>query len=250
MVRRSRDIPQSEHNETRMRRAWSWLHLSEKSRSHDEKFIFLWIAFNAAYGTELPGEGVDKSESSNQKSSRRCSEEIKRFTDFVNKIVERDHERAIETILWKKFPGPDLLEHKKKSSGPVEGLLKNKYIFSLFWKWVKGKPEGKNWRSKFEESNQWVFEARKKDNVRVVLEEVLKRLYVLRNQIIHGGTTFAEGWGRDQIRDGSRTMEALMPEILKIMQDDIDKNRASKVWEKLDYPRVGDDDQPDRITTL
>ena len=207
MVRKSREIAQAEHNETRMRRARSWLHLSENSKSHDEKFIFLWIAFNAAYGTELPSDNEDKNKSPNENPSRRRSEEIRRFTDFVSKIVERDHEKAIETILWKKFPGLDLFENKKKSSGPVEGLLKNNYVFSLFWKWVKGKREGENWEAKFEESNQRVFKARKEGNVHMVLEEVLKRLYVLRNQIIHGGTTYVVGKGRDQIRDGSRIMD-------------------------------------------
>ena len=220
-----------------MQRAWSWLDLSRKSTSHDEKFIFLWIAFNAAYGTELPDTSEDD----------RVTERD-RFTRFVNKIVERDHERAIKTILWKKFPALDLLENKKKSSGPVEGLLKNKYVYRPFWRWVKGKREGENWESEFEKSNQRVFKARRmEDNVRVVLEEVLKRLYVLRNQIVHGGTTFKTGWGQEQIKDGSRIMEALMPEILKIMQDDIDKNPDSGDWEKLDYPRIGNDDYPDRI---
>ena len=249
MVRRSSEISQSEHNETRMQRAWSWLHLSEKSKSHDEKFIFLWIAFNAAYGTEFPGESMGRHESSTQNPNRRCSEEIKRLTDFVNKIVERDHARTIETILWKKFPGLDLLENKKKSSGPIKSLLKNRYVFGLFWKWVKGKLEGENWESRLEESKQWVLESRKRGNVREVLEEVLKRLYVLRNQIVHGGTTFAVGKGRDQIKDGSRIMESLMRPILEIMQDDIDKHPDSDVWKRLDYPRVGDDDQPDRMHT-
>ena len=67
--------------------------------------------------------------------------------------------------------------------------------------------------------------------------------------MIHGGTTFDKGWGRDQIRDGNRIMEALMPEILKIMEDDIKKNPDSREWGKLDYPRVGDDAQPNRMPT-
>ena len=237
MARKSRDISQSEHNETRMRRAWSWLRLSEKSKSHDEKFIFLWIAFNAAYGTELSDESIDENESPNKRTSRRPSKEIERFTDFVSMIVERDREGAIETILQKKF------------SGPVEGLLKNKYVFGSFWKWVKERPDGENWESEFEKRNERVFKARRNGKISYVLEEVLKRLYVLRNQIVHGGTTFAEGLGRSQVKDGYRIMEALMPPILNIMEEDIRKTPDSSVWGILDYPRVGDDDQPDRTPT-
>ena len=226
MARKSRDMPQSEHNETRMRRAWSWLRLSERSKSHDEKFIFLWIAFNAAYGTEIPDTSNDDGVT-----------ERNRFADFVKKIVERDRDRAIEKTLWDTF------------SGSVRVLLKNKFVFGPFWNCVQERPKGKNWESKFNERNQQVLEALGKHDVSRVLEEVLARLYVLRNQIIHGGTTFAEGWGRDQIKDGSKIMEVLMPEILKIMQGDIDKNRDSEVWGRLNYPRAGDDDQPDRTPT-
>ncbi len=217
MARKSRDIPHSEHNETRMRRAWSWFHLSEKSKSSDEKFIFLWIAFNAAYGTELPDRSDDDGVT-----------ERDLFADFVNKIVERDHEGAIEKTLWDTF------------SGPVHVLLKNEFVFGPFWKWVGERAQGKNWELKFKERNRRVFEALGADNVPGVLEEVLERLYQLRKQIIHGGTTFAVGKGRDQVRDGSKIMEALMPEILKIMQADIDKNRDSEVWGRLNYPRAGD----------
>ena len=205
-----------------MRRAWSWLNLSKKSESDDEKFIFLWISFNAAYGTELPDasayDGVTERD---------------RFTDFVDKIVERDRERAIERILWYIF------------SGPVRVLLENKFVFGPFWKWVQEKPQGKDWESKFKERKRRVFDALGDHNVPGVLEEVLERLYVLRKQIIHGGTTFAEGWGRDQVRDGSEIMSALMPEILKIMQDDINKNPDSDIWGWLAYPRAGDPDEPE-----
>ncbi len=217
MARKSSEISQSEHNETRMRRAWSWLHLSEKSKSHDEKFIFLWIAFNSAYGTELPDRSDDDGVT-----------ERDRFADFVNKIVERDHVRSIKKTLWDTF------------SGPVRVLLNNEFVFGPFWKWVGERPQGKAWESKFKERNRRVFETLGADNVPGVLEEVLERLYQLRNQIIHGGTTFAVGKGRDQIEDGSRIMEALMPEILKIMQADIEKDRDSEVWGRLNYPRVGD----------
>ncbi len=50
-----RPAPQREHNKRRLKRAGSWLDLSRrKGISDDERFIFLWIAFNSAYGTELP----------------------------------------------------------------------------------------------------------------------------------------------------------------------------------------------------
>ena len=227
MARKSKQISQREQNETRLRRAESWLELSKKSESDDEKFIFLWIAFNAAYGSQLPD--VNSTDNKTEK-------EKDRFTKFVKRILELDCEGAIKKDFYKKF------------TNPIRMLKDNPYVFSPFWAYIQERPQGKNWKSKFERENQALDKAFEKLDVFSVLKQVLERLYVLRNQIIHGGTTFAEGLGRDQMRDGSEIMSALMPEILKIMQKHIDKHPGSNVWGRLDYPRVGDDDQPDRIT--
>ena len=228
MARKSSQILQREHNETRMRRAWSWLHLSEKSKFHDEKFIFLWIAFNAAYGTRLPDANSNDSKTEKEKD---------RFMKFVDKIVELDHKGTIKTVFHEKF------------ANPVRRLKDNEYVFGPFWAWVQGRSQHRTWQLQFKHKNQVLDKALEDLDVAGILKEVLERLYVLRNQIIHGGTTFAKGWGRDQLRDGSEIMNGLMQEILKIMQHDIDNHPDSTVWKILDYPRVGDDDQPDRMPT-
>lgn len=227
MVRKGNQLPQREQNTIRMQRAWSWYARSKEVQFDDEKFIFLWIAFNAAYGTELPDARM------NEKVLER-----RRFGDFVREIVKRDNDDAIGTTLWKKF------------SGPVHMLLKNKFVFRPFWDWVQGRQEGKDWESKFKKKNQQVYKALENYDVSGVLEEVLSRLYVLRNQIFHGGKTFEKSLGQEQVRDGSRIMEAFVPLILQIMQDDIDDEKSGSdiVWVTLNYPRVGDD-HPDRIPT-
>ena len=52
VARTADEIPQRQHNEDRMRRAKGWHERSEEATSDGERFIFLWIAFNAAYGSE------------------------------------------------------------------------------------------------------------------------------------------------------------------------------------------------------
>lgn len=54
-------MPSNEHYEHRMRRAKSWHEQSKIAKSDEERFIFLWIAFNAAYGGE-PGNNSDENE--------------------------------------------------------------------------------------------------------------------------------------------------------------------------------------------
>lgn len=40
----------------RVHRELSWLDCSERTKDLDGKFVFLWIAFNAAYSAELQGD--------------------------------------------------------------------------------------------------------------------------------------------------------------------------------------------------
>ena len=97
-------MSQGEHNKVRLRRADSWLRRSEMAETDDEKFIFLWIAFNAAYGVELSEPGDDTTESG-------------RFRDFLWEILKRDRARVIEAVLWETY------------SGPIRVLLNNPLCF-------------------------------------------------------------------------------------------------------------------------
>lgn len=229
MYRTSERLSHSRHNEDRMRRADSWLRRSEKSASDREKartceeetgldcerFIFLWIAFNAAYGREL----IDDDDP---------TRESERFSDFLKEILRQDQGNTIKDILWKTY------------SGPIRILLNNQYVYGPFWDWVRGSERGRNWRERFERHRRDANLKLAKSDVHGVLMEVFMRLYVLRNQIFHGGATFASGWGRDQVRDGSRIMAALVPEILRIMQADIEANPDSDTWGKVTYPRINE----------
>ena len=233
MRRTSQQVPQEQHNEDRMRRAQSWFERSktsegnrkkagndrEKAAAFDcEQFIFLWISFNAAYGRELLD---DRNEDP--------PKEFERFNDFLAKILERDSHRVIKTILLEKY------------SDPVRALLNNQYVFGPFWDWVRGSGNDLNWRDSFDKRKNKAFSALvDKDDIHTVLREVFSRLYVLRNQLFHGGATFATGWGRSQVRDGRRIMASLVPEILKIMHTDIEKNPDSDTWGAVAFPRVNE----------
>ena len=46
------EIPRRQYNADRMRRARSWLERGETATTDGERFIFLWIAFNAAHGSD------------------------------------------------------------------------------------------------------------------------------------------------------------------------------------------------------
>lgn len=231
MTRSSRQVPQEQHNEDRIRRAESWLGRAkvaeanrEQTVSEDEKaaldceqFIFLWISFNAAYGRELLDDRDDDRPAESQK-----------FSDFLAQILERDTAQAIKTILKETF------------SDAVRVLLNNPYVFDPFWRSVRGYTNGLNWKRTFKRRNRNALSALLGDDTHTVLKEVFGRLYVLRNQLFHGGATFATGWGRSQVRDGSRIMASLVPEILKIMQNDVKINPDTNTWGAVAFPRVNE----------
>ena len=216
--RSAADVRQAQHNQDRIRRADSWWRRSEKTSSDTDKFIFLWIAFNAAYGVEAPVADP----------AMRIGESEK-FRAFCGEIVRRDDRNILQKILLETF------------SGPIRVLLKNRYVYEAFWKSVSGVPQAAPWEVQFQKENNRAFSAVMRGDTAVVLKVVLSRLYTLRNQIFHGGATYGTGWGKDQVRDGAAVMAAIVPAILDIMRTDIDRNPNTDVWGRVAYPRVGEE---------
>ena len=150
------------------------------------------------------------------------------WSEFLAKILARDTKQAIKTILCVTY------------SDPVSVLLKNQYVFSLFWRSIRDTSVELNWKRSFDTRNKRAFSALPKGDIHAVLREVFDRLYILRNQLFHGGATFATGWGQSQVRDGSRIMASIVPEILYIMNTDINKNLDSDTWGRVAFPRINE----------
>lgn len=76
LKQRHRQERETQHSNLRLRvhRALSWLGRAEQAEDLDGRFIFLWIAFNAAYATEIDEQ-------------RRLSEQ-ETFMAFLEKLCE------------------------------------------------------------------------------------------------------------------------------------------------------------------
>ena len=196
-----------------MRRAKSWLRKSKRARSNVEKFIFLWIAFNAAYGTRCPF------------GSKR-QKEIERLEKFFKDILRLDDENLIRKTLKSEY----------SNSGPVRRLLENEYVYPKYWEYVRNESTIFS-RKKFKELADKVGEKLEWGSFSEALMEIFERLYTLRNQIVHGGVTYGRGLGGRQLRDGSRILGLLVPIILDVMRDDIRKRRDTPTWGRIEYPR-------------
>jgi hypothetical protein len=191
----------------RIHRALSWLNRAEQAEDVDGRFIFLWIAFNAAYAQELD-------------DSDRTSEKIA-FTAFLQKLCDLDTGKRIDELIWKEF------------SGSIRTLLDNPYVFHLFWEFQRGRIDEGEWKDRFASAKKSAQSALASGNTTMLLSVMFNRLYTLRNQLIHGGATWNGKVNRDQLRDCTRLLGKLVPVIIAVMMDN-----PNAVWGDAVYPVV------------
>ena len=183
----------------RIHRALSWLQRAEAAGTDDDvAFVCLWIAFNAAYAQDL-GSRVDN------------ASERQTFRNFVDQVCQLDAEKSLSQLVWQVFPGP------------VRVLLNNQYVIQPFWDAVNNpRSDGsipEHWRESFEEARQRVHRALAQQDTERVLYEVFVRLYTLRNQLMHGGSTWNSSVNRAQVRDGRALMARVLPVMLAVMMN-------------------------------
>ena len=66
-----------------------------------------------------------------------------------------------------------------------------------------------------------------------VLAVLFERLYVLRNQMVHGGATWNSSVNRSQVRDGARILGDVVPIVIHLMMEN-----PHQVWGEPCYPVV------------
>ena len=177
----------------RVHRALSWLDRAEQCEDLDGKFVFLWISFNAAYANEIV---------ENYRLSEKQS-----FRKFIEKIVSLDTSQTLHNVVWNNF------------SGSIRVLLDNPYVSAAFWEMQIGNLDKDGFESQFTIDKEKALRALARNDTVAVLICVSESIYMLRNQIFHGGATWNSSVNRNQIRDASRIMEAIVPLVLTIMMD-------------------------------
>jgi len=67
-------------------------------------------------------------------------------------------------------------------------------------------------------------------NTPIVLSILFDRLYVLRNQLVHGGATWDSSANRNQVRDGASLLGCLLPVFIDLMMDNPDAEWAMPMY--------------------
>lgn len=190
----------------RVHRAISWLKRAEaEADDQDARFLFLWIAFNAAYAQEFGFELSERDQ----------------VRQFIQKVLERDTSGRMNDALHRQF------------SGPIRTLVDNKFIFEPFWRGLREHDASEQWKAQFDAAKKLAMRAILEKQTDLLLSIVLDRLYVLRNQIVHGGATWNGAANRGQLRDGNAILAVILPVIIDVMIEDVSDDFAG-----IAYPLV------------
>ena len=191
----------------RSHRALSWLQRAEMAEDLDGRFIFLWIAFNAAYATEVD-------------ASLRTSTQD-HFREFFQRINTLDQAKKLDDLVWNEF------------TGNIRTLLDNPYVFQPFWEWQAGALSEEGWRDRFRRAKTQAGEALAASDTPKLLMLVFQRLYTMRNQLIHGGATWNSFVNREQMLDSTRLLHKVVPVIITIMMEN-----PTEEWGRSYFPVV------------
>ena len=192
----------------RIHRSLSWLHRASQCQDDvDARFIFLWIAFNAAYAQEIP-----RSMHLSQQES---------FRSFLRKLDGLDTGKQLHTLVWNTF------------SGPIRVLLDNPYVFESFWSHQRGEIDAATWQERFAAGKRKAAILLAQSQTPELLGLVFQRIYTLRNQLVHGGATWNGSVNRVQLQDCVNLMGKLVPVLIAIMLES-----ADSLWGDACYPVI------------
>ena len=146
-------------------------------------------------------------------------------------VVVLDAGQRVYDAIWNNF------------SGPIRVLLHNRFVFNPFWQHHNGIAGYEDWEDRFRASQRQFARALQARDTVAVLSLVFDRLYVLRNQLVHGGATWNRRVNRDQVRDGTAILAFLTPVFVDVMMDHPDDD-----WGSPFYPVV--EQRPDSTDLL
>ena len=190
----------------RVHRALSWLQRAEQCDDQDGRFIFLWIAFNAAYAAETGGRQKGESD---------------HYRQFLYKLHEMDRDKKLSKLVWEQY------------SSAIRLLLDNPYVFQPFWNHQNGLSDSSDWETQFTRDKQRAHKALAQQDTPSVLSVVFYRLYTLRNQLVHGGATWDSSANREQMRDACRFLGDFVPVVIELMLDN-----PNALWGDAVYPVI------------
>ncbi len=188
----------------RIHRTCSWLQRVEEiepESASDTGLIFRWIALNSLYGIWDDDAGQP-------------TPDREALESFLDMVAEIDREELLPAILE---------EHRDL----VMSVFDDEYLTTMFWKNPTERQAKLARKTRFS-ANTWYLEKR----YRLILDQVVGRIYFLRCQLIHGGATLGSKLNRDAVSRCATMLGHLLPAVVVIMID----HGVDEDWGPLCYP--------------
>ena len=219
----SHQIETDKDLERRITRMNIWLEhaesISDGENSEHISFLYYWIAYESAY-QQFDPDG---------KKRKYKSEENKR-EKFHEIIAGCDH-------------GLDELKGALKECEPqAVKLLELRQANPCFWR-HNGEPWSKSlkkWEDYFKLKSEFATNILKKENkdredIREALNSLFNNLSIVRNQVVHGGSSGEKSYGVHQVAWGNRILKSIIPALRGCIE-----NNKTASWGKPPFPRVGE----------
>ena len=197
--------------QTRTRRALSWLERAEMERDdRDAAFIFYWIAFDAVCAGRWRGESPTQE-------------------DFKNLFQQVADAEGLDAIRDCVLDG-DFFDM-------IVEVVANPYVFEPFWDYFNaGAASADDWQNLLIADVERVSVDLENGNVVEPLATLFERLYVVRNQLLHGEATWNRYVNRSQVENGVEILATMVPALVALMMD------APKLFDHPSlYPSVESD---------
>lgn len=176
----------------RIHRALGWAKKAKAiADDPDTVCILSWIAFNTMYASRTDAYGENQ--------------ERQQFQEFLDRVRTLDKERALVIALqgcWAQAK---------------RDLIDNEYVSWGYWAGEPGWPADGRLFEEFKRECSDATQAAVRGDHGAALRPLFDRLYVLRNQLHHGGATPAGGVNRQQVEAGAAVMKALIPAFIGVI---------------------------------
>ena len=203
----------TERNKRRIARMDTWISHAEAAGGDDDthiRFLFYWIAYEAAYQTYKTGKGRRK---------------------WLHKKLARHEPSELQSIL-------------REQRDNIVHILELRQAHPSFWR--EGSkvnadvttPE--EWESAFRKQVRLAQECldtavRSGGKISAALDDLFSNLSVVRNQIAHGANAGPESRGLTQVILGACLLKAFIPCFREIIRSNIRED-----WGEPPFPRVGE----------
>ena len=209
---RLRGLPEDHRQDDvrlRVHRSLSWLDRAEEllaqdgTSSEDDQLIFTWIALNSLYGYWIP----EKNEP---------APDTRSLEEFLDIVFELDRKGFLD-------------DFTAKNRDLILEVLNNQFLAKQFWNspTIQAASKSTNVRH---EANTWFLEKRYK----LILYRLLRNVYYLRCQLVHGAATRRSSLNRDTVRG----CVGALRKVVTVMLIVVIENGLETDWGPACYPVV------------